>query len=64
MLLCREIADRKTLISRCRDIVHAGNGYVIVLADDDIKSLWNLRALNNDAGFYQYLRDKINELIL
>jgi hypothetical protein len=64
ILVCREIADRKTMISRCRDIVNARKGYVLVLSDTDVKSLWNLRAANNTAGFYQFLRDKINELIL
>jgi hypothetical protein len=63
ILVCRDISDRKTLILRCRDIVNAGKGYIIVLLDSDVKSLWNLRAVN-DAGFYQFLREKINELIL
>ncbi len=64
ILVCREIADRKTMILRCRDIVNAQRGYVLVLADSDVKSLWNLRAASNNAGFYQFLREKMNELIL
>jgi len=64
ILVCRDVSDRETMILRCRDIVNAGRGYVMVLADSDVKSLWNLRAAGNDAGFYQFLRDKINELIL
>jgi hypothetical protein len=64
ILVCRELADPKTMILRCRDFISAGRGYVLVLADSDIKTLWNLRVANNDAGFHQFLRDKINELIL
>jgi hypothetical protein len=64
IMVCREIADRKTMILRSRDIVNAHRGYVIVLTDADLKSLWNLRAASNNAGFYQFLRDRMNELIL
>jgi hypothetical protein len=64
ILVCRDIADRKTMISRCRDSVNAQRGYVMVLADSDVKSLWSLRAASNYAGFYQFLREKMSELIL
>jgi hypothetical protein len=64
ILVCREISDRKTMILRCRDIVNGRRGYVLVLTDSDVKSLWNLRAASNNIGFYQYLREKMNELIL
>lgn len=62
-LVCRTLSDRPTMILRCRDIVHSGRGWVLVLTDSDLKSLWNLRAVN-EAGFHQFLRERMNELIL
>jgi len=64
ILICREINDRKTIISRCRDFVHAQQGHIIVLDDSDIKSLWHFHAANKKTDFYQFLRDKMKELIL
>lgn len=62
LLVCREISDRTVFVRRCRDMTQ-NDGYVIALTDEDVKSLWTLRGLNNE-GFDQYLRDKLKELIL
>lgn len=66
ILTCRDVADPEKLLKRRRDFVadKTEPEFIIVLTDADIKSLWNLRSLDNDEGFNQYLREKLKELIL
>jgi hypothetical protein len=64
LLICRKIADRKTLLARCRDAVHKDKGYVIALEDEDVKTLWKLRLDSNSDEFRQFLRSRMNDLVL
>lgn len=64
ILICRNIEDRKKMIIRCRDALNGGQGYIIVLCDDDIKELLNFREKCEFEGINNYLRDKLDELIL
>jgi hypothetical protein len=41
ILVARSCSDREELISRCRDVAQAGNGFVIPLFDDDIVAMLN-----------------------
>ena len=64
LLLCRKIVDRKTLLARCKDAVHSGQGFLIAFDDEDVCAMWKLkleRKLDEVRGF---LRGKMNELIL
>jgi hypothetical protein len=64
LLICRKLADRKTLLARCKDAVHDDKGYVIALEDEDVKTLWKLRLDSNSDEFRQFLRNRVNDLVL
>jgi len=64
MLICRKVEDRKTLLARCRDAASKEQGYVLVLEDKDVKALWKLRLAGNSEEFRQFLRGRMNDLVL
>ncbi|MGH4125500.1 MAG: hypothetical protein ACREV6_21510 [Clostridium sp.] len=64
ILICRNIEDRKKLIIRCKDALNSGQGYIIVLCDDDIKELLNYRQKSEFEGVNNFFRDRLDELIL
>lgn len=64
ILVCRNIEDKKSLNNRCKDALKGGQGYIIVLSDDDIKELMIFRQKCDVEGINNYLRDKFDELIL
>ena len=64
IILCREVQDRKPLLERCRDIVHADRGFIIVLDDKDIATLLNFRANSNELAIDSFLKKRFDELIM
>jgi hypothetical protein len=62
ILVCRQVADPKALLNRCKD-ARQDDKVIIVLADKDIKELMRLRAVDGEAGVDRYLRRKMRELI-
>ncbi|MFL0194818.1 DNA (cytosine-5-)-methyltransferase [Clostridium sp. WILCCON 0269] len=64
ILVCRNIEDKKSLNNRCKDALKGGQGYIIVLSDDDIKELIIFRQRCDVEEINNYLRDKFDELIL
>lgn len=49
---------------RCKDIVGSGSGYALVLDDDDIKRLLELRAAKNYQGVNDVLTNKFRSILL
>lgn len=64
MLVCREISVRKLMDARCKDAANAGQGYVLVLDDADIKTLWKLRLDGKSEEVRQFLRQCMKKLLL
>lgn len=64
ILVCRTIEDDKTLLHRCRDIVNAGRGYVLVLNDEDIIALANFSSAGNTAMIDSFMQRKLDALLL
>lgn len=64
ILICRNIGDKEILNNKCKDALYGGQGHIIVLSDEDIKKLVIFRQDSNIEGINNYLRDKLDELIL
>lgn len=63
MLICRNVTDKDRMLKRCRDVVRDGHGYVLVLDDEDIKTLIKLKAQDNPAAIDDYLDDLFRKLV-
>lgn len=63
LLICRSITCRKKSISQCKDILNSGKGVVIVLTDEDLKKLMDLRNNLDFQGISDHMRDLLNEVI-
>jgi hypothetical protein len=64
VILCRNVVDRNAVLARCRDAVHAGRGYVIVLDDAELSQLMQLRVVGDFRGIELFMDRKFSELIL
>jgi hypothetical protein len=64
ILVCRKIKDKKTLLSRCKDLVNDNGNYVIVLEDDDIYQLLEMKDKNNESEIDSFFEKKMDELIM
>jgi hypothetical protein len=63
-LVCRHIKDREKRLKRCRDIVHDGRGFILVLEDVDIKALLEFRARKDYKGVHNYLDELFRKLVM
>lgn len=63
LLVCRRIQDADAILRSCKDILHAGNGYVIVLDDSDILQLLQCRKIGDDAGISAHLHARLRDLL-
>jgi hypothetical protein len=64
VLVCRTIADKATMLERCRDVLHAGDGYILHFDDSDIVALLELRAKRDHLALNDYLDDKLRKLVM
>lgn len=64
ILLCRSIQDKKTMISRCRDIMNEKKGYILVLDDSDVSQLLKIKELGDEQKIDDFLSGKLDELIM
>lgn len=64
ILVCRSIDDRPLVIKRCRDVLNDKDAYLIVLDDNDIKHLLELKSKKDERLIDRFLLSKIDELIM
>ncbi len=64
ILLCRSINDNATMIQRCKDVLHSGHSYIIVLDDNDIKSLLRFREAGDEIKIDDFMSKKLDKLIM
>jgi hypothetical protein len=64
ILLCRSIQDKKKLLDRCKDVMHDGKGFILVLDDNDIETLLYFKEVKDENGIDNYLAKKLDELIM
>lgn len=64
LLLCRSIKDKNLLINRCKDILHDNQNYIIVLDDNDIVTLLNLKDKAEEEEIDNFMSNKLDEVIM
>ncbi|MBI3946236.1 MAG: hypothetical protein HY321_09980 [Armatimonadetes bacterium] len=64
VVVCRHVADRATMLRRCRDALTNGRGCVLVLDDADIHALLDLKSRGCHCGIDSYLDDRYRQLVL
>lgn len=64
ILLCRSIQFGNTMLQRCKDVMHDGKGYIIVLEDQDILTLLKFKEQKNEDAIDDFLSKKLDELIM
>lgn len=64
IVVCRKIQDKAIMLQRCKDIVNDNRGWVLVLDDDDIKTLLKLRAEGNPRAIQAFLNGEMRKLLL
>ena len=63
ILICRRITDKKKSLAHCKEAI-TNNKYMIVLDDNDISLLFNLRKKGKDAEIDNFWGQKFRDLIL
>ena len=64
ILVCRDIKKKKKLLKRSIDLINDNDNYIIVLDDNDIYQLLELRDKNNESGIDSFFESKMDELIM
>ena len=64
ILLCRNINDKATIIQRCKDALHERQAFMIVLEDNDINSLLQLKEDGEETKIDDFMIQKFDELIM
>jgi len=64
ILVCRNISNKELILQRCKDVMHQGNGFILVLDDQDIIELLNFRTLNEQPRIDEFLAAKLDNLIM
>ncbi|MDO8618605.1 MAG: hypothetical protein Q7R49_01515 [Candidatus Daviesbacteria bacterium] len=63
-LVCRNFENKQLFIQRCKDTADDARGFIIVLDDNDIKTLLNFRRENNIQGISDFLDTRYRELVM
>jgi hypothetical protein len=64
ILVCRKIADPKTLMKRCRDTADDHRGFILAVDDELLQQLIQDNLKNSDQQRFTHLRDIFNRLIM
>jgi hypothetical protein len=63
ILIARTCADRDLMLSRCRDVAQAGNGFVVTLFDGDIHEILSFIKERNFAAIDRKLDGMFSQLV-
>jgi hypothetical protein len=63
LLCCRSFKDKNLFVQRCRDTALDGKGFIIVLDDDDLSKITELRKANQGTALFQFLKARFDELV-
>jgi CheY-like chemotaxis protein len=64
MLACREVNNPTDLLKRCRDIAHAGRGYVVVLDGADLCHLLDVKSRSDVRQINAFMHERLARVIL
>ena len=63
-LVCRTVEDKAKVVSRCRDVMNATEGVVLVLTDEDLCHLIELKAKKQNNAITDYLRRMLRDVLM
>lgn len=64
LLLCRAFEDKMRFIQRCKNSANDQHGFIIVLDDQDLTNLVNMRKENNKDSIFNFLKLRFDELAM
>lgn len=64
ILVCRSVKNKKDLLLRCKDSLNDKGHYIVVLDDNDMFTLINLKANGDETRIDDFLNSKLDELIM
>ncbi len=64
MLFCRKVENKSLMLDRCRDVLHDHGSYLLVLDDDDVCALLEMKEGRGDWAVFEYLDDLLRVLLL
>jgi hypothetical protein len=62
IFLCREVQNKDAALEICRELVSSDRGFVLVLDDEDITALLQLRDREDFSGINDYLNEKLKQV--
>lgn len=62
ILVCRKILNKSETIKHCKDRLEKGE-WIIVLDDEDLRKLANIKLEEGDEGVDDYMENKIDEIV-
>ncbi|MFA4928859.1 MAG: hypothetical protein WC558_10100 [Patulibacter sp.] len=63
LLLCRSFEDKSRFVERCREAASAGRGFVLVLDDDDLRTLVLARQNEDDHAVVAHMAGRFAEIV-
>jgi hypothetical protein len=63
LLLCRSFDNKPRFVQRCREAAAAGRGYVLVIDDDDLRTLVGARERDDANAMLKHLTDRFGEIV-
>lgn len=64
ILVCRKVENKIKMYDRCKDVIHDSKGCIFVLDDSDIIKLIQLRANEDYISIDDYMRDRLDKILL
>ena len=63
-IVCRKNTDEQLALQRCKDVVGKNKGYILVLDDNDLKTLLLHRANGAEHAINNHMDDLFRRLVL
>ena len=65
IIICRKIEDKELFGRRCRDAANDGQGFIVMLDDDDLTELvGQVKNVTRQSGDYPILRTMFDALVM
>lgn len=64
ILLCRKVTDKQLMDKRCRDTADDNRGYIVVLDDEDMSILLDMKRIKNEDGINDFFTQKYKKLVM
>lgn len=64
IIICRKIDDKEDMLKRCKDVVNDRRGLILVLDDDDIVNLLQLKGEEKEQEIDDYFNNIVRKILL